>query len=60
MGNLKMPENGALVRFRRNDEDDDWKQGEYDEQNGIFIEVYSADLVTHNAADIQEWVLMEA
>ncbi|WP_149240361.1 hypothetical protein [Dyadobacter sp. 32] len=59
MGNLKMPENGDLVRFRRNDEDDDWKQGEYDEQNGMFIEVYSSELVTHNAADIKEWALLE-
>ncbi len=49
------PENGALVRFRRNDDDNEWKDGEYDEQNQMFIEIYSAEPVTHNRADILEW-----
>lgn len=54
-----MPENGAVVRFRRNDDDNDWKEGEYDEQNRLFIEIYAAEPVTHNSTDILEWENME-
>ena len=54
MDNKTMPENGALVRFMRKD-DHEWVQGEYDEQNNMFIEIYSADLVTHNSTDILKW-----
>ena len=49
-----MPENGAVVRFMRKD-DPEWIQGEYDEQNQMFIEIYSAELVTHSSADILKW-----
>ena len=35
--NDNMPENGAPVRFRRNDDGNEWKDGEYDEQNQMFI-----------------------
>lgn len=59
MENNLMPENGALVRFRRNDDDNEWKQGEYDEQNRMFIEIYSSELVTHNSGDILEWEALE-
>lgn len=53
-----MPENGAVVRFMRKD-DPEWIQGEYDEQNQMFIEIYSAELVTHNCTDILKWELWE-
>ena len=54
MENETMPENGAVVRFMRKD-DPEWIQGEYDEQNQMFIEIYSAELVTHSSADILKW-----
>lgn len=54
-----MPENGALVRFRRQDEDNEWKQGEFDEQNQMFIEIYSTELVTHNSNDVVQWEELE-
>ena len=49
-----LPENGAVVRFMRED-DPEWKQGEYDEENKLFIEIYSTELVTHNSTDILKW-----
>lgn len=49
-----MPANGAEVKFMRKDENE-WKQGEFDEENKMFIEIYSAELVTHNFVDILEW-----
>lgn len=49
-----MPENGAAVRFRRIDEDE-WKDGEYDAENHLFIETYATELVTHNSTDILDW-----
>ena len=58
MENETMPENGAVVRFMRKD-DPEWIQGEYDEQNHMFIEIYSAELVTHNSADILKWEAWE-
>ncbi|WP_221392421.1 hypothetical protein [Dyadobacter sp. NIV53] len=54
MENNSMPENGAVVRFMRKD-DQEWIQGEYDEQNGMFIEIYSSELVMHNSSDILKW-----
>jgi len=48
------PDNGALVRFVRTD-DDQWRDGEFDLENKMFIEIYSAELTTHNRNDIKEW-----
>ena len=58
MDKIALPENGSLIRFKRFDEDE-WKEGEYDEQNKMFIEIYSAETVTHNSTDITEWNYME-
>lgn len=54
-----MPENGTLVRFMRID-DDEWKDGEYDAENKMFIEIYSTDLITHNWTDIRKWERLDA
>ncbi|MHA4739255.1 hypothetical protein [Dyadobacter sp. MSC1_007] len=54
-----LPENGALVRFMRID-DDEWKDGEYDAENKMFIEIYSTDLTTHNWTDIRKWARLDA
>ena len=54
----ELPTNGALIQFKRKDEDE-WKQGEYDEVNKLFIEIYSAETVTHNVDDIEKWAYME-
>jgi hypothetical protein len=54
----KLPENGDLIRFRRHDEEE-WREGEFDEQNQMFIEIYAPELVTHNLEDIAEWILMD-
>jgi hypothetical protein len=54
-----LPENGALVRFMRID-DDEWKDGEYDAENKMFIEIYSTDLITHNWTDIRKWERLDA
>jgi len=59
MENLKMPENGTIVRFKCNDDDSEWKQGEYDEQNRMFIEIYSPEIVTHSSSDILQWEALE-
>ena len=48
------PDNGALVKFNRID-DDQWRDGEFDLENQMFIEIYSAELTTHNRNDIKEW-----
>lgn len=53
-----MPENGSLVRFMRHD-DDEWRDGEYDAENKMFIEIYSAELTTHHWTDVQKWELLE-
>ena len=55
---MEMPENGRPVTFRRIDEEE-WKEGEYDEENQLFIETYAAELSTHNHTDIAEWKYME-
>lgn len=47
-------ENGALVRFVRVD-DDQWRDGEFDLENKLFIEIYAAELTTHNIGDINKW-----
>ncbi|KQS27680.1 hypothetical protein [Dyadobacter sp. Leaf189] len=52
---MKWPENGTLVRFRRHDEEE-WREGEFDEQNQMFVEIYAPELITHNTNDIAEWV----
>jgi hypothetical protein len=52
------PTNGSLVKFIRTDENE-WKEGEYDEQNQMFIEIYSSELVTHNFPDILKWEYLE-
>jgi len=54
-----MPENGTIVRFKCNDDDSEWKQGEYDEQNRMFIEIYSPEIVTHSSSDILQWEALE-
>ena len=54
MENKTTPSNGAEVKFMRKDEDE-WKLGEFDEQNQMFIEIYSAELITHNLDDILKW-----
>lgn len=53
-----LPENGTLVRFLRIDEEE-WKDGEYDAENKLFIEIYSTELITHNWTDIRTWELLE-
>ncbi len=49
-----IPENGALVKFLRIDEDV-WREGEYDGENHLFIELYALEPSTHNLEDIQVW-----
>ena len=58
MNQQPMPTNGALVQFKRFDEDE-WKQGEYDEENRLFIEIYAAETITHNINDIEKWENLE-
>lgn len=53
-----MPENGAAVRFIRTD-DDEWRDGEYDAENKMFIEIYSTELTTHSWTDIRIWELLD-
>ena len=53
-----LPENGSPVRFMRHD-DDEWRDGEYDAENKMFIEIYSAELTTHHWTDVQKWELLE-
>lgn len=53
-----LPENGLLVRFKRVDEDE-WRDGEYDAENKMFVEIYSTDLTTHNWIDIRIWEPLE-
>jgi hypothetical protein len=53
-----LPEHGSLVRFMRID-DEDWRDGEYDAENKMFIEIYSTELTTHNWTDIRKWELLE-
>ncbi|KAA0992504.1 hypothetical protein [Dyadobacter aurulentus] len=55
MEEKKLPEDGAQIRFRRVDEEE-WREGEFDQQNRLFIEIYSPELVTHNSSDIEEWI----
>ncbi|CAG5067733.1 hypothetical protein DYBT9623_00455 [Dyadobacter sp. CECT 9623] len=54
----ELPENGAQVKFRRGDEEE-WREGEFDQENQLFIEIYSPEIVTHNSADIAEWVHLD-
>jgi len=54
-----LPENGMLVRFMRKDEEG-WRDGEYDAENKMFIEIYSAELTTHSWTDIAKWEPLEA
>ncbi|WP_159473800.1 hypothetical protein [Dyadobacter sp. 3J3] len=54
MTQSEIPENGALVRFLRTDEED-WRDGEFDAENHLFIEIYALELSTHAMEDIQEW-----
>ena len=58
MNQGSLPTNGAFVQFKRKDEDE-WKQAEYDEENRLFIEIYSAEIVTHNLDDIEKWEYLE-
>ncbi len=53
-----LPGNGTLVRFRRID-DEEWRDGEYDAENKLFIEIYSTELITHNWTDIRFWEPLE-
>ncbi|ACT93307.1 hypothetical protein [Dyadobacter fermentans] len=53
-----LPENGSQVRFMRID-DEEWRDGEYDAENKMFIEIYSAELTTHNWNDISKWAYSE-
>ncbi|MCE7043235.1 hypothetical protein [Dyadobacter sp. CY312] len=54
----EMPENGAVVRFRRSD-GAEWVDGEFDEENQLFIEIYSAEPITHHRQDIVEWEYLD-
>jgi hypothetical protein len=54
MDAAQIPENGALVRFLRTDEEE-WREGEYDGENKLFIEIYALEPSTHNTEDIREW-----
>ncbi|TDE11298.1 hypothetical protein [Dyadobacter psychrotolerans] len=54
----RLPANGSVIRFMRTDENE-WKEGEFDEQNQMFIEIYSTELVTHNSSDILKWEYLE-
>jgi len=54
----RLPANGSVIRFMRNDENE-WKEGEFDEQNLMFIEIYSTELITHNSSDIRKWEYLE-
>ena len=58
MDKHKLPANGSVIRFKRKD-DDEWREGEFDEQNAVFIEIYSTELVTHNHTDIEKWEYLE-
>jgi hypothetical protein len=58
MDKHKLPANGSVIRFKRKDEDE-WREGEFDEQNAMFIEIYSSELVTHNSTDIEKWEYLE-
>lgn len=53
-----LPENGSAVRFMRLD-DDVWRDGEYDGENKMFIEIYSTELTTHSWTDIKDWELLD-
>lgn len=53
-----MPEDGSQIRFMRYD-DEEWRDGEYDAENKMFIEIYSTELTTHNWTDVQEWELLD-
>ena len=59
MDNNTLPENGSLVRFRRTGEEE-WREGEFDAQNQLFIEIYAPEMITHNSTDILEWQAVEA
>lgn len=58
MEDKTLPDNGSQVRFMRKD-DDEWRDGEYDAENKMFIEIYSTELTTHNWTDISQWELLE-
>ncbi len=53
-----IPENGASVRFLRTDEEE-WRDGEFDGENHLFIEVYALEPSTHNMEDIREWEYLQ-
>jgi hypothetical protein len=54
MKQADIPENGSLVRFIRTDEEE-WREGEFDGENKLYIEIYALELRTHNIEDIREW-----
>ena len=54
----QFPMNGSIVRFKRED-DEEWREGEFDEQNQMFIEIYSSEMITHNFSDIVSWKYTE-
>jgi hypothetical protein len=58
MKQTDIPENGALVRFVRIDEEE-WREGEFDAENKLYIEIYSLEPTTHNIEDIREWEYIE-
>lgn len=58
MEDKTLPENGSLVRFMRKDENE-WRDGEYDAENKMFIEIYSTELTTHNWTDIGVWEFLD-
>lgn len=57
MKQTDIPENGALVRFVRID-DEEWREGEFDAENKLYIEIYALELTTHQVEDIREWAYL--
>ncbi len=57
MKQIDIPENGALVRFVRIDEEE-WREGEFDAENKLYIEIYALELTTHQVEDIREWAYL--
>jgi len=59
MQKTEIPENGASVKFIRHD-DDQWRDGEFDRENQLFIEIYSTELTTHNITDVEKWEYIDS
>ena len=57
MDQITLPENGSPVRFKRFD-DNSWRDGEYDAENKMFIEIYSTELTTHSWTDVRVWEVL--